>query len=127
MEVDILNDVILRTVSNLFLNKNKHLSNFSEEDDDKQEIFPQKPLNKNNSNSIKSSISSHNSNHMNNNNNNNPNEQPKKNLIEKIINNNINNQKNNNKPNNQNVQNQEITSPKVWCATIGKKKYEESL
>ena len=126
MEVDILNDVLLRTVSNLFLNKNKHISYFSEEDDDKQEIFPQQPLSKNNSNSIKSSISSHNSNHMNNNNNN-PNEQPKKNLIEKIINNNINNQKNNNKPNNQNVQNQEITSPKVWCATIGKKKYEESL
>ena len=126
MEVDILNDVLLRTVSNLFLNKNKHISYFSEEDDDKQEIFPQQPLSKNNSNSIKSSISSHNSNHMINNNNN-PNEQPKKNLIEKIINNNINNQKNNNKPNNQNVQNQEITSPKVWCATIGKKKYEESL
>ena len=125
MEVDILNDVLLRTVSNLFLNKNKHISYFSEEDDDKQEIFPQQPLSKNNSNSIKSSINSHNSNHMNNNNN--PNEQPKKNLIEKIINNNINNQKNNNKPNNQNVQNQEITSPKVWCATIGKKKYEESL
>ena len=124
MEVDILNDVLLRTVSNLFLNKNKHISYFSEEDDDKQEIFPQQPLSKNNSNSIKSSINSHNSNHMNNNN---PNEQPKKNLIEKIINNNINNQKNNNKPNNQNVQNQEITSPKVWCATIGKKKYEESL
>ena len=129
MEVDILNDVLLRTVSNLFMNKNKHVSYFSEEDEDKQEIFPQQNINKNNQNNIKSNINSHNSNHLNNNNN--QNEQPKKNLIEKIINNNINNaQKNNNKQNNQNNQNnqnQEITSPKIWCVTVGKRKYEEAL
>ena len=132
MEVDILNDVLLRTVSNLFINKNKHISYFSEEDDDKQEIFPQQNVNLNNQNNIKLNITSHNSNHVNNNNQNE--QQPKKNLIEKIINNNINNmQKNNNKqnnqnnPNNQNNQNQEMMSPKQWCATVGKKKYEESL
>jgi len=127
MEVDILNDLLTRTVSNLFSNKNKHMSYLSEDDGEKQEIFPQQdPLNMNNQNLNKNG--QHNLNHQNNLNNN-PNEQPKKNLIEKIINNNMNNIQKNQKPNqnNQNNQNQEITSPKIWCMTVGKKKYEESL
>ena len=130
MEVDILNDLLSRTVSNLFVNKSKHMSYLSEDDGDKQEIFPQEVISKNNQNNQKSSLNSHNSNHINNNS---QNEQPKKNLIEKIINNNKNNiQKNNkqnsqNNQNNQNNQNPDINSPKVWCMTIGKKKYEESL
>ena len=40
---------------------------------------------------------------------------------------NNNKQNNQNNPNNQNNQNQEMMSPKQWCATVGKKKYEESL
>ena len=130
MEVDILNDLLSRTVSNLFVNKSKHMSYLSEDDGDKQEIFPQEVISKNNQNNQKSSLNSHNSNHINNNS---QNEQPKKNLIEKIINNNKNNAQKNNKQNNQNNQNKqnnqtpEINSPKVWCMTIGKKKYEESL
>ena len=120
MEVDILNDLLSRTVSNLFVNKSKHMSYLSEDDGDKQEIFSQEVLNVNNQ---KSSLNSHNSNHLNNN----QNEQPKKNLIEKIINNNKNNMQKNSKLNNQNNQNQEINSPKIWCLTVGKKKYEESL
>ena len=39
----------------------------------------------------------------------------------------MNNMQKNNKQNNQNNQNQEITNPKMWCMTVGKKKYEESL
>ena len=126
MEVDILNDLLTRTVSSLFSNKTKHMSYLSEDDGNKQEeIFPQQePITHNNQ---KSSINSHNSNHSNNNSNNNQNEQPKKNLIEKIINNNMNNMQKNNKQNNQNNQNQEATNPKIWCMTVGKKKYEESL
>ena len=126
MEVDILNDLLTRTVSSLFSNKMKHLSYLSEDDENKQEeIFPQQePIIHN---IQKSNFNSHNSNHSNNNSNNNQNEQPKINLIEKIINNNMNNMQKNNKQNNQNNQNQEITNPKMWCMTVGKKKYEESL
>ena len=126
MEVDILNDLLTRTVSSLFSNKMKHLSYLSEDDENKQEeIFPQQePIIHN---IQKSNFNSHNSSHSNNNSNNNQNEQPKINLIEKIINNNMNNMQKNNKQNNQNNQNQEITNPKIWCMTVGKKKYEESL
>ena len=126
MEVDILNDLLTRTVSSLFSNKMKHMSYLSEDDESKQEeIFPQQePIIHN---IQKSNFNSHNSNHSNNNSNNNQNEQPKRNLIEKIINNNMNNMQKNNKQNNQNNQNQEITNPKMWCMTVGKKKYEESL
>ncbi len=102
------------------------MSYLSEDDENKQEeIFPQQePIIHN---IQKSNFNSHNSNHSNNNSNNNQNEQPKINLIEKIINNNMNNMQKNNKQNNQNNQNQEITNPKMWCMTVGKKKYEESL
>ena len=34
MEIDILNDLLNRTISNLFTNKEKHLSYFSAEDDE---------------------------------------------------------------------------------------------
>ena len=120
MEVDILNDLLTRTVSNLFSNKNRHMSYLSEDDGEKQEIFPQQDIVMNNQKQ-KANIG-HNLNHLNNNLNN-QNDQPKKNLIEKIINNNI--QKNPKQtPNNLN---QENCSPKIWCLTVGKKKYEESL
>ena len=104
MEVDILNDILLRTVSNLFSNKSKHISYFSDDDTiiDKQEIFSQ-----NNPKNEKKSYTY----------NNNKGEQ-KQNIIEKIINNNM----------QKNPQiNQGNISPKNWCMTIGKKKYEESL
>ena len=127
MEVDILNDILSRTVSNLFSDKMKHMSYVSEDDGgDKpelslEEINPAKNI-KNNKNEI---INIKNQNQ-------NLNEpQPKKNLIEKLINNNI--QKNNSlKQNNinnylENNQKTENLSPKKWCLTIGKKKYEESL
>ena len=126
MEIDILNDLLSRTVSNLFQNKMKHMSYLSEDDGEKLEIFPQESLNVN----LKNNPNSHNSSHSNNVANNNQNGQPKKNLIEKIINNNMNNNQKNIKQNNQNNpknQNQEINSPKIWCITVGKKKYEESL
>ena len=129
MEVDILNDLLTRTVSNLFSNKMKHMSYLSEDDGNKQEeIFPQQePLHHSNHNNQKVNVNTHNINHSNNNNNNNnnQNEQPRKNLIEKIINNNMNNNQKNNKQNNQNQQ--EAANPKTWCMTVGKKKYEESL
>ena len=125
MEVDILNDLLTRTVSSLFSNKMKHMSYLSEDDGNKQEeIFPQQePIHHINHNNQKANLNTHNINHSNNNNNNNnnQNEQPRKNIIEKIIN-------NNNKNNKQNNQNQpEVTNPKTWCMTVGKKKYEESL
>jgi len=130
MEVDILNDILSRTVSNLFSDKIKHMSYVSEDDGgDKpelslEEVNPQKII-KNNKNEI---INLKNQNQ-------NLNEpQPKKNLIEKLINNNIQknnslkqNNINNNIENNQNNQKAENLSPKKWCLTIGKKKYEESL
>ena len=120
MEVDILNDLLTRTVSNLFSNKNRHMSYLSEDDGEKQEIFPQQDIVMNNQKQKPNMT--HNLNHLNNNLNN-QNDQPKKNLIEKIINNNI--QKNPKQtPNNLN---QENCSPKIWCLTVGKKKYEESL
>ena len=120
MEVDILNDLLIRTVSNLFSNKNRHMSYLSEDDGEKQEIFPQQDIVMNNQKQ-KPNIS-HNLNHLNNNLNN-QNDQPKKNLIEKIINNNI--QKNPKQTSN--TLNQENHLPKIWCITVGKKKYEESL
>ncbi len=123
MEVDILNDILSRTISNLFMNKNKHMSYLSEDDGDVQEIFHQDIPNLNKLNNQKSNLNSLNLN----NNNVNINEQPKINLIKKIINNNKNTIQKNLKQNNQNYQNQEITSPKIWCSTVGKKKYEESL
>ena len=127
MEVDILNDILSRTVSNLFSDKMKHMSYVSEDDGgDKpelslEEINPAKNI-KNNKNEI---INTKNQNQ-------NLNEpQPKKNLIEKLINNNIqknNSLKQNNINNNlENNQKTENLSPKKWCLTIGKKKYEESL
>jgi len=127
MEVDILNDILSRTVSNLFSDKMKHMSYVSEDDGgDKpelslEEINPAKNI-KNNKNEI---INIKNQNQ-------NLNEpQPKKNLIEKLINNNIqknNSLKQNNINNNlENNQKTENLSPKKWCLTIGKKKYEESL
>ena len=124
MEVDILNDILSRTVSNLFVNKRRHMSYLSEDDGEKQDIFPQENLNPiNQKNNQPLNKNSFNLNNLNNN----PNEQPKKNLIEKIINNNKNNAQKNVKQNNQDNQSPEITSPKIWCATIGKKKYEEAL
>ena len=39
MEVDILNDLLSRTVSNLFQNKSKHMSYVSEDDDNKSDLF----------------------------------------------------------------------------------------
>ena len=123
MEVDILNDLLTRTVSSLFSNKMKHMSYLSEDDGNKQEeIFPQQePIHHINHNNQKANVNTCNINHSNNiNNNNNQNEQQRKNIIEKIINNNKNSKQNN--------QNQpEVTNPKTWCMTIGKKKYEESL
>ena len=127
MEVDILNDILSGTVSNLFSDKMKHMSYVSEDDGgDKpelslEEINPAKNI-KNNKNEI---INIKNQNQ-------NLNEpQPKKNLIEKLINNNIqknNSLKQNNINNNlENNQKTENLSPKKWCLTIGKKKYEESL
>ena len=127
MEVDILNDILSRTVSNLFSDKMKHMSYVSEDDGgDKpelslEEINPAKNI-KNNKNEI---INIKNQNQ-------NLNEpQQKKNLIEKLINNNIqknNSLKQNNINNNlENNQKTENLSPKKWCLTIGKKKYEESL
>ena len=125
MEVDILNDILSRTVSNLFPDKLKHMSFVSEDDGGEkselsldEEVNPQKNIKIKNEN-------------INQKNQNEP--QPKKNLIEKLINNNL--QKNNSKQNNQiennqnNKANQKIEnlSPKKWCLTIGKKKYEESL
>ena len=124
MEVDILNDILTRTISNLFVNKRKHMFYLSEDDGEKQEIFQEEPLNQINQNNQALNKNLHNQNNLNNN----QSEQTKKNIIEKIINNNNkNNIQKNIKQNNQNNQNQEITSPKVWCATIGKKKYEEAL
>ena len=128
MEVDILNDILSRTVSNLFSDKLKHMSYVSEDDEGRKselsldnEINIQKNLKSKNDN-INVAQKTQNE------------AQPKKNLIEKLINNNI--QKNNSKQNNniiennqnnQNNQKVENLSPKKWCLTIGKKKYEESL
>lgn len=122
MEVDILNDILSRTVSNLFSDKLKHLSFVSEDDGtDKQELSLEEEAN------LQKNIKNKNEN-INQRNINEP--QQKKNLIEKLINNNI--QKNNSKQNNiieeaQSNQKVENISPKKWCLTIGKKKYEESL
>ena len=115
MEVDILNDILSRTVSNLFSDKLKHMSFVSEDDgglqsdlsleekEDKKILKNEKNLNE---------------------------PQPKKNLIEKLINNQKNKEKQNNNniiENAQNNQKEENLTPKNWCLTIGKKKYEESL
>jgi hypothetical protein len=62
MEIDILNDLLSRTVSNLFQNKMKHMSYLSEDDGEKLEIFPQESLNVN----LKNNPNSHNSSHSNN-------------------------------------------------------------
>ena len=130
MEVDILNDILSRTVSSLFSDKTKHMSYVSEDDGgDKPELTLEE---ENSQKNIKNNNKKENININLKNNQNEP--QPKKNLIEKLINNNI--QKNNNlKQNNNNNINEnnqankttENLSPKKWCLTIGKKKYEESL
>ena len=125
MEVDILNDILSRTVSNLFSDKFKHMSYVSEDDEGrKSELSLDNEIN------IQKNLKNKNDNvYMSQKNQNEP--QTKKNLIEKLINNNI--QKNNSKQNNnivennQNNQKEENLSPKKWCLTIGKKKYEESL
>ena len=125
MEVDILNDILSRTVSNLFSDKLKHMSYVSEDDEGKKselsldnEINIQKNLKNKNDNVYMNQKNIQNE------------PQTKKNLIEKLINNNIqknNSKQNNNIENNQNNQKAENLSPKKWCLTIGKKKYEESL
>ena len=125
MEVDILNDILSRTVSNLFSDKLKHMSYVSEDDEGKKtelsldnEINIQKNLKNKNDNVYMNQKNIQNE------------PQTKKNLIEKLINNNIqknNSKQNNNVENNQNNQKAENLSPKKWCLTIGKKKYEESL
>ena len=129
MEVDILNDILSRTVSNLFADKIKHMSYVSEDDGgDKSELSLEE---KNPQKIIKNKPESVNNVDINTKNQNKNEPQTKPNLIEKLINNNI--QKNNNlkqnniAENNQNNQAQENLSPKKWCLTIGKKKYEESL
>ena len=129
MEVDILNDILSRTVSNLFSDKIKHMSYVSEDDGgDKSELSLEE---KNPQKIIKNKPESVNNIDINAKNQNKNEPQTKPNLIEKLINNNI--QKNNNlkqnniAENNQNNQTQENLSPKKWCLTIGKKKYEESL
>ena len=129
MEVDILNDILSRTVSNLFSDKIKHMSYVSEDDGgDKSELSLEE---KNPQKIIKNKPESVNNVDINTKNQNKNEPQTKPNLIEKLINNNI--QKNNNlkqnniAENNQNNQAQENLSPKKWCLTIGKKKYEESL
>ena len=129
MEVDILNDILSRTVSNLFSDKIKHMSYVSEDDGgDKSELSLEE---KNPQKIIKNKPESINNIDINAKNQNKNEPQTKPNLIEKLINNNI--QKNNNlkqnniSENNQNNQAQENLSPKKWCLTIGKKKYEESL
>ena len=129
MEVDILNDILSRTVSNLFSDKIKHMSYVSEDDGgDKSELSLEE---KNPQKIIKNKPESVNNIDINAKNQNKNEPQTKTNLIEKLINNNI--QKNNNlkqnniAENNQNNQAQENLSPKKWCLTIGKKKYEESL
>ena len=129
MEVDILNDILSRTVSNLFSDKIKHMSYVSEDDGgDKSELSLEE---KNPQKIIKNKPESVNNIDINAKNQNKNEPQTKPNLIEKLINNNI--QKNNNlkqnniAENNQNNQAQENLSPKKWCLTIGKKKYEESL
>ena len=129
MEVDILNDILSRTVSNLFSDKIKHMSYVSEDDGgDKSELSLEE---KNPQKIIKNKPESVNNIDINAKNQNKNEPQTKPNLIEKLINNNI--QKNNNlkqnniSENNQNNQAQENLSPKKWCLTIGKKKYEESL
>ena len=128
MEVDILNDILSRTISNLFPDKFKHMSFVSEDDGgEKSELSLEEEVN------TQKNLKNKNEN-INQKNQNEP--QPKKNLIEKLINNNI--QKNNSKQNSQidnnqinqnNQANQKVEnlSPKKWCLTIGKKKYEESL
>ena len=122
MEVDILNDILSRTVSNLFSDKLKHMSYVSEDDISEKSELSLEEVNQN--------IKNKNEN-MNQKNQNEPQQQQKKNLIEKLINNNI--QKNNSKQklveNNQNNPEKEDKnlSPKKWCLTIGKRKYEESL
>ena len=129
MEVDILNDILSRTVSNLFSDKIKHMSYVSEDDGgDKPELSLEE---KNPQKIIKNKPETINNINLNTKNQNKNEPQPKPNLIEKLINNNI--QKNNNlkqnniAENNQNNQPQENLSPKKWCLTIGKKKYEEAL
>ena len=125
MEVDILNDILSRTVSSLFSDKLKHMSYVSEDDEGrKSELSLDNEIN------IQKNLKNKNDNiYMQQKNQNEP--QTKKNLIEKLINNNL--QKNNSKQNNniiennQNNQKEENLSPKKWCLTIGKKKYEESL
>ena len=125
MEIDILNDLLTKTVSNLFQNREKHISYLSEDDsdNDNSNIFTQETFNH-----TKYTLDDHNSckTHINNNsthsniNETNPKNQPS--LIDNIITNNINKMKNieNGKPN-VNV------TPKEWCSTIGQKKFEESM
>ena len=137
MEVDILNDLLSRTVSNLFQNKSKHMSYVSEDDDNKSDLFldeepiiEQKESKEENQKKNISIIKNNNINNQANQNETNL----KKNLIEKLINNNAALQKNNSK-NLKNKENSNITpeikeenlSPKKWCLTVGKKKYEEAL
>ena len=126
MEIDILNDLLTKTVASLFQNREKHISYLSEDDsdNDNSNIFTQETFNNN-----KYTLDNHNNNKLhstNGSNHSNINEtNPKQNqpsLIDNIINNNINKMKNNenNKPN------VNIT-PKEWCSTIGQKKFEESM
>ena len=136
MEVDILNDLLSRTVSNLFQNKSKHMSYVSEDDDNKSDLFlDEEPIieqKESKEENQKKNISIKNNNINNQANQNETN--LKKNLIEKLINNNAALQKNNSK-NLKNKENSNITpeikeenlSPKKWCLTVGKKKYEEAL
>ena len=127
MEIDILNDLLTKTVASLFQNREKHISYLSEDDSDSDNsnIFIQET-----SNNTKYTLDERNSNKMHLNNNSahsntsetNPKQNQQPSLIDNIINNNINKIKNmeNNKPN-INV------TPKEWCSTIGQKKFEESM
>ena len=124
MEIDILNDLLTKTVSNLFQNREKHISYLSEDDSDNDysNIFTQEPSN----NSAKSTeeqvnINKQHSNISNHNIKNDKSNQPS--LIDNLINMNINKMINNNENNKQKIN----VTPKEWCSTIGQKKFEESM
>ena len=94
MEIDILNDLLTKTVASLFQNREKHISYLSEDDsdNDNSNIFTQETFNNN-----KYTLDNHNNNKLhstNGSNHSNINEtNPKQNqpsLIDNIINNNIN-------------------------------------
>ena len=100
MDIEILNDLLNRTISSLFLNKEKHINYFTREDDNLN--YPLDIQINNNKNM-----------HLNNNQNKNYSESQYKNE-------NFDNQY-------ENIDENNLCTPELWIKTIGKKKFEDRL